>query len=177
MKKHTENNFTGDLKGFPVEILNWIEDEQELQGNPRDASVIDKYYATLKDMEGFNWANSENKDDFCREVLKHSNFDLFFERYPKTEQSILSEAEGIVNGSRSVQYGDAKTRFDHYAKITNLLLDEAEKIDLSTIGLTQTIIAKVMIAIKLGRESHAHKRDNLVDLAGYAHILNELSKQ
>lgn len=31
-----------------------------------------------------------------------------------------------------------------------------------------------MIATKLSRESFKHKRDNLVDLAGYTWVLNEI---
>ena len=34
--------------------------------------------------------------------------------------------------------------------------------------------AVVMMAVKLVRESYKHKRDNLVDLCGYANILNEI---
>ena len=33
-----------------------------------------------------------------------------------------------------------------------------------------------MIAVKLARENYRHKRDNLVDLAGYVEILHESKK-
>jgi len=34
--------------------------------------------------------------------------------------------------------------------------------------VTATDIPLCMIAIKLARQSHRHKRDNLIDIAGYA---------
>ena len=78
MKKHTENNFTGDLKGFPVEILNWIEDEQELQGLARDAGKVDSYI-----LSGFTWGYTKDGHDFCHEVLIERKFHLFLARYDK----------------------------------------------------------------------------------------------
>ena len=35
----------------------------------------------------------------------------------------------------------------------------------------------VMMAVKLTRESFKHKRDNLVDLAGYAEIMNQIKSK
>ena len=91
--------------------------------------------------------------------------------------NILEQANKIVSGDRNEQYGSFKEAFGRYTDITNLMLDGKE-IDIlkSTGKLTDTIICKVMQAIKLGRQAYKHKEDNLVDLAGYTHILNELNK-
>ena len=42
--------------------------------------------------------------------------------------------------------------------------------------MTDIECCNVMIAVKLIRERHKHKRDNLVDLCGYAEILNRLEE-
>ena len=93
---------------------------------------------------------------------------------PKKE-SILAEAERIVNGARAADYGKAEDSFNRVAKITNLLLDKDEHTRLEEDGeITATVACKVLLAVKLARQSNKHKRDNLVDLCGYAFLLNEL---
>lgn len=88
-------------------------------------------------------------------------------------ESVLDEAERIVNGERAVDYGDSTTNLTRIAGIAELLLDDSEWEHLtSKREFSATMIAKVMIAVKLGRERHQHKRDNLVDAAGYIELLN-----
>lgn len=85
----------------------------------------------------------------------------------KEIESILLEAEKIVNGDRNDQYGDPNIAFAEYKNILY-----------STFGieLSETDICKVLMSIKLGRLKHKYKRDSIVDLCGYAEILNRLEK-
>jgi hypothetical protein len=80
-------------------------------------------------------------------------------------KSILTEAESIVNGDRNVQYGDPNEAFKEYSNILEATFG---------IKLTPAEICKVQIAVKLGRLKYKHKRDSVVDLCGYAEILNRL---
>lgn len=80
-------------------------------------------------------------------------------------KSILSEAEDIVNGSRHSDYGDANESFSRIATIASVMTGKE---------LSPEDCCAVMMAVKLVRESFNHKRDNLVDLCGYANILNEI---
>lgn len=79
--------------------------------------------------------------------------------------NILQEANEIVNGSRHTDYGSATESFDKISQIASVL---------SRKELSPKDCAVVMMAVKLVRESYKHKRDNLVDLCGYANILNEI---
>ena len=81
------------------------------------------------------------------------------------EKSILAEAEEIVNGSRQSDYGDARESFSRIATIASVMTGKE---------LSPEDCCAVMMAVKLVRESFNHKRDNLVDLCGYAHIMNEI---
>ena len=90
---------------------------------------------------------------------------------PKPE-SILAEAERIVNGERAADYGDSTANMERIGKITELCLSQAEWAKLDSRSIPATVVAKILMAVKLGREAHTHKRDNLVDLCGYAEILN-----
>ena len=91
-----------------------------------------------------------------------------YKRLTKSEtESILSEAERIVNGERQADYSDPVENFKHIAAIASAI---------SKKGLSPTDCAIVMIAVKLARENYKHKRDNLVDLAGYVEILNRIKE-
>ena len=80
-------------------------------------------------------------------------------------KSILSEAEEIVNGSRQSDYGDARESFSRIATIASVMVGKE---------LSPEDCCAVMMAVKLVRESFNHKRDNLVDLCGYAELMNRL---
>ena len=83
------------------------------------------------------------------------------------DESILSEAERIVNGDRQADYSDPVENFKHISAIASAIRKK---------GLSPTDCAIVMIAVKLARENYKHKRDNLVDLAGYVEILHRIKE-
>ena len=90
------------------------------------------------------------------------------ERLTKSEtESILSEAERIVNGERQADYSDPVANFKHIADIASAIMAK---------DITAEECCIVMIAVKLARENYKHKRDNLVDLAGYVEILNRIKE-
>ena len=90
------------------------------------------------------------------------------------KKSILQEADSIVNGARKADYGSAKVSFERIGKMTELMLTEDEWDLLSQRVISPTVVTKMHQATKLTRESFAHKRDNLVDLAGYASLQNDI---
>lgn len=90
------------------------------------------------------------------------------------KKSILQEADSIVNGARKADYGSAKVSFDRIGQMTALMLTETEWGALQDRVILPTVITKMHQATKLTRESFAHKRDNLVDLAGYASLQNDI---
>lgn len=83
------------------------------------------------------------------------------------KQSILLQADKIVNGDRNEQYGDHNVAFEEYRTILKATFG---------IDLTSAQICKVLMAIKLGRIKYKYKEDSLVDLCGYTEILNRLEK-
>ena len=89
------------------------------------------------------------------------------EEEPDNHNSILLQADKIVNGDRNDQYGDPNVAFAEYKQILSATFG---------IELTEAQICKVMMAIKLGRMKYKYKEDSLVDLCGYTEILNRLEK-
>lgn len=82
-------------------------------------------------------------------------------------KSILAEAEEIVNGNRQSDYGDAANNFHRIANIVNSMYPQ--------LNINAQQCCAVLMAVKLIREGFRHKRDNLVDLCGYTHIMNEIN--
>jgi len=74
-------------------------------------------------------------------------------------KSILIEAEGLVHGDRNVDYGHPLDDFRRIATMWSQILGvyvDPDKVPLC------------MIALKISRQCNKKKRDNLVDIAGYA---------
>ena len=75
--------------------------------------------------------------------------------------SVLSLAEEIVGGERRAAYGDPGDSFARVATVWTAILG---------FPVTASQVVLCMAGLKLIREAHRHKPDNLVDLAGYARI-------
>jgi hypothetical protein len=65
-------------------------------------------------------------------------------------------------GDRNDDYGDPKPDFERIATVFSGLLGEKLKSP-----ITAAEIPLLMIGLKLCREMHKPKRDNMVDVAGY----------
>lgn len=79
-------------------------------------------------------------------------------------ESALLEAHRLVHGDRGHNYGHPIEDFQRTANIWNVLF--GGKADGSPFEPHDVPLA--MIAVKLSRETHIPKRDNRVDIAGYA---------
>jgi hypothetical protein len=90
-----------------------------------------------------------------------------FDRVGGEPESVLSEAVRLTGGDRARDYGDPA---DDYAASTDafnaLTRRDGER------ALSPAEGAIYMCCVKLAREGHRPKRDNRVDLAGYAWVLD-----
>jgi len=82
-----------------------------------------------------------------------------------TPEGILNEAKRLTTGSRHNDYGHPRDDFARTAQMWTGIL--AEKLR-PRCEITAMDVPLCMIAVKLARQAHRHKRDNLVDVAGYA---------
>ena len=134
--------------------------------------VIEDPFNTCHGCYFFDNKCGEKYDErgICPSNEREDGKGVIFVKYEDLEEnntSILSEAEEIVNGSRHSDYGDAANNFHRIANIVNSMYPQ--------LGINAQQCCAVLMAVKLIREGFRHKRDNLVDLCGYAHIMNEIN--
>jgi len=85
----------------------------------------------------------------------------------KPDKSICQEADEIVGGQRRCDYGPPTANFLTTANAFNALTGHK---------LTPQDVAIFMIVLKLARQVHTPKRDNLVDICGYAKCLDLINQ-
>ena len=142
-------------------------------GNSEHTFTIEGKYASNEPVLLFHYNPNEVqelKDEIERLNLlldtEHcTTIEGFEESLKGSEQSILTEAESIVNGSRNSDYGGTEG-IERIAQVASTLTNK---------NITAKDIALIMISLKLVRESFNHKRDNLVDACGYMELLNNLN--
>ena len=86
-------NYEGDIKDFPVEVVEWMLDQQVKQGNRRNVKVFERNRWSGIDEKGFTWAGCPDGRGFCFHVIACKNFDLFFETYPRQLNTEKAEAQ------------------------------------------------------------------------------------
>ena len=82
--------------------------------------------------------------------------------------TVLEEASAVINGPRRESYGSAKASFQRIASVWSAVLGHT---------VTPEQVALCMIGLKLVRESNKHHRDNIVDVIGYAALLEQIGEQ
>ena len=96
---------------------------------------------------------------------------------PQEEKSVMTkalaeEAFELVNGGRQDSYGKPERSFEALAHVwTGLLFNKlapGQRIEATDVTL-------LMIGLKATRETNQRKRDNIVDLHGYAFLHSELA--
>ena len=82
-------------------------------------------------------------------------------------EDILEEALSLTKGARNKDYGDCTIEFDRVAKMWSIIFENE---------VTPNQVALAMIALKITRQMNANKRDNWVDIAGYARVGNIINE-
>jgi hypothetical protein len=87
------------------------------------------------------------------------------EQDDEDDEDILAEASRITRGSRQAQYGPPDQDFRRTAGMWSALFLSKLK---DGVTFEPRDVALAMILLKTSRETHQRKRDNWVDIAGYA---------
>lgn len=93
-------------------------------------------------------------------------------RQPVEFETVLEEADRLVNGARQEAYGHPHDDYTCATGMFNPYLRKKYGQNLERFnGLDAADGVVFMLCVKISREANMHKRDNMVDLAGYAQCL------
>lgn len=84
------------------------------------------------------------------------------------DPTILEEAQSVVYGDRQSDYGSVTENFQRIATMWSAILNTP---------VTPEQVGLCMCAVKIARQCHKPKRDNLVDLAGYAATIEKMNNE
>lgn len=87
---------------------------------------------------------------------------------PTTLSDCLTEAASVVTGERQDSYGPAERNLSRIAELWSAYLDHP---------ITARNVAGMMILLKVARDAHKSKHDNMVDICGYAYLADILDKE
>ena len=82
-------------------------------------------------------------------------------------ESVLVEAHGLVHGDRNASYGHPLDDYTRTSGMVSAMLAHKLKEP-----LTAEDLILIMCQVKISRQVNKAKRDNAVDLAGYAECLD-----
>jgi len=137
----------------------------------RDLNAIQEasYYMLLTGWEKSRGASAEKgvADWLSRIRLDQHTLEPFSE-------TALQEAQRLVHGDRGDHYGHPLDDFTKTARFWEVILAN-ELYPGSTISAEK--VGLCMVSVKLSRELHLHKRDNLVDGAGYFETVNMIGEE
>lgn len=81
--------------------------------------------------------------------------------------NILEEAQEQVFGKQEKKYGHPAVNMVRIARLWSAILE---------INITPKQVGLMFVASKIAREMNAHSKDNLVDIAGYAAVIERLEE-
>jgi hypothetical protein len=82
-----QEDLIGQIKGFPIEVVQRMVDCQVEQGNKADVTVFQRYKFASTAMGGFDWRITKEREPFWCYVMA-GIFDEFFEIYPKPNKKV-----------------------------------------------------------------------------------------
>lgn len=81
--KITKDDLIGEIKNFPIEIVEKMIEEQTKQGNEPNVFIFQRCNSENRKRGGFDWDLTKNGLTFWEDVIFFKNFDLFFDAYSK----------------------------------------------------------------------------------------------
>ena len=105
------------------------------------------------------WAKKNNHNYWTLGDITYKKTETAVLSEGTSEEDILEEASRITSGDRQNQYGPADQDFKRTAQMWSAI---------KGVEFTPKEVAMFLICLKLSRETHQKKRDNWVDIAGYA---------
>lgn len=105
--KVVNEDLVGELREFPLAIVQKMIERQVMQGNPSNVKVFQADATAAQSDGGFEWDDSPEDWYFWYKVISCMEFNVFFERYPESNRVyIVSTSEDCENVIKTLEkYG------------------------------------------------------------------------
>ena len=97
-----ELSYAGEIGHFPEEVVEWMLQQQEIQGNKRSVSVFEFFKCSARNWGGFDWQDTFLGLDTCRGIIYEGNFRLFFENFPRQQKPAEPKEYKIPDNTRDL---------------------------------------------------------------------------
>ena len=80
-----QSDLIGEIKDFPIEVVQAMVNEQVRQGNKANVTVFQRCANRGKIGGGFDWDRTPDGSDFWHVLIFEKRFSVFFAKYPKDD--------------------------------------------------------------------------------------------
>ena len=121
--KVEQSDLVGNIKDFPIEVVEKMIEEQVRQGNRPDVTVFQKYVNAAVGFGGFDWDETEDGPFFWVEVINRDNFEEFFKKYLKKTNLvyIVGDSEIGMDIIKTLEKYGGINRHDYCGNIDGVL--------------------------------------------------------
>ena len=134
-----QSDLVGNLKEFPIEVVQEMVNEQVMQGNNADVVVFQEDYRAEQNCGGFCWCYSVMGADFWYEVLYHKKFDIFFQKYPKNKNKYISKVMKKEEKKTEKKVVVSKEKWDKLVAENDKLVAENDKLEFNNANLEKAL--------------------------------------
>lgn len=119
MYKVKKSDLIGEIKDFPIEVVQKMVEKQVHQGNKADVKKFQEYKRFSFADGGFYWGKTKEGQEFWYNVIDLNDFDLFFKKYPKKEE----KKEPLNESKKAIKDIDVMPKFIWDKKRIDMIKD------------------------------------------------------
>lgn len=134
-----QSDLIGEIKGFPVEVVQEMINEQVRQGYKADVGVFQEYVCVTGVRGGFDWCDSVMGAYFWYEVLFNKRFDEFFQKYPKDKNKHISKVMKKKEKKTEKKVVVSKYKYDKLVAENEKLVAVTDKLEFNNANLEKAL--------------------------------------
>lgn len=155
MYKVKQSDLIGDIKGFPIEVVQKMVELQVEQGNKADIFVFQKRRSAGRSCGGFDFDSSIEGQYFWNQVINIGNFDIFYERYHSKNvyyrgvegrgDEIIEALEKLGGKIKSVLIGETESMLYFITSGNEIIAidDDSTMADILQRGFTELFLPEI----------------------------------
>ena len=127
MYKVKQSDLKGQIKDFPIEVVQKMVEKQVHQGNKADVKVFQESKRASYPCGGFDKDRTKEGTVFWKEVIVDGNFSQFFKKYPQEKEKKELKGINLLNEfEESLKGENLKKSIDLLQKIISDSLEHPE---------------------------------------------------